>query len=280
MNENQDIIDDDALEKAFQEASAPKKRTRDEIIQSLKKSRATENKNVDKNLEVAKQMGKFRPIGAPDETKGKKRKQKDPNTQEATKKKKRKVDAAGAPVRLVEQQQEQSVPQEVPKPKPRPRTPTPEFGEDFNIFADAGEYEGLGSEEDSDEESLPANGSKGDSPVAGTSTEKRGNWFGEAETPSNSAPIIPKRTDTPPEEQRPPSDVEMEDEPLKITRLQGLASSAVPSIKEILAMDEAAEREEKRKARKEKKKEKKKPSEETKINREVKQLEKYVATKR
>ena len=63
-------------------------------------------------------------------------------------------------------------------------------------------------------------------------------------------------------------------------RLQPLASSTVPSIREILAADQAAEKEEARKARKEKKKKGKgEMSEEAKINRDLQKMKALEAKK-
>ena len=59
----------------------------------------------------------------------------------------------------------------------------------------------------------------------------------------------PEEHDEPDEEEE---EGEMEEE--RPMRLQPLASSAMPSIKDLLAMDDAMEKEDKRRARKEKKK--------------------------
>ena len=166
------------------------------------------------------------------------------------------------------------------KPEARPRTPSPEIDPDADIFGDAEEYHGLPSGSDSEEEGQePRTNAQASSSTRVPPTELVAckDWFGEkpeTETPSNSKPQPQARRPATPEDDRmasgPEDGQEGEEETRPVVRLQALASSAVPSVRDILAMDEAAEREEKRKAKKEKKK-KKNPSEETKINREVKQ---------
>ncbi|KAG8836089.1 hypothetical protein FRC17_010022 [Serendipita sp. 399] len=280
LREEQHAIDDVMLEEALQDATAPRKRTREDIIQSLKKIRTGDpphNADHDKRLDVAKQAGKFRPIGAPEQPKPKKRKNKTEDPEQPKKKKKRKVEEDQANISTREQAtnsgtQHTNSPQVPAVSRPKARTPSPDIDADADIFSGIGQYRGIesGSEDKSDD----------DAEIAGTSIPRttsvhdpmlhtKANWFGDAaEHPQKPAPAslrVPK-----PESPRETDDTEMEEDIPTSTRLQGLSSSAMPSIKEILAMDEAAEREEKRKARKEKKKNKK-PSEETKINREAKQ---------
>lgn len=262
------------LEEAFQTVSAPKKRTREEIVAELKKSRAVAAP-VDTSLETAKHSGKFRPIGAPTDVKAKKRKIKDAEESEKKKKKKRKVEEESqltegtSAVRLSGPKEDVKMDISPSKQQLRQRTPSPEVDVDADIFADAEEWQGLGSDSESDGEVSARPRKPEVTPKAPPETivSKPGtNWFGEKveEKPKD----IPKQEfkEIAASEER----EEKEEEPERPMRLQGLASSAVPSIREILAMDKAAEKEEKRKARKEKKKEKK-PSEETKINREAKE---------
>ena len=284
LYESQDVDDEMALEQVFQELSAPRKPTREELVANLKKSRSEGVTPVDKPLEVAKQQGKFRPIGAPADVKPKKRKVKG-DEKDGVKKKKRKLGDVSkdgqeghdmdVAVDLPNHPPKESTP---PRPKPRPRTPSPEIDVHADIFADADEYHGLPSGSDSEPEGGETRSQTEAKPFIRApvvDTTARKNWFGDAE---DEPPMPTLQLRRPQTENRPAhmegeaGEIEDEEEEVAkpVSRLRGLASSAVPSIKEILALDDAAEREEKRKAKKEKKK-KKNPTEETKINREVKQ---------
>lgn len=295
MYESQDVDDEEALEQVFQELSTAKRKTREELVADLKKSRK-EGGAADKPLETAKEQGKFRPIGAPVEAKSKKRKVKGDEKDGEKKKKKRKVEitledpqeASNTKEDISKGQDDSMIP--VSKPRPRPRTPSPDIDPDADIFADAEEFHGItsGSDSDSDgQETRPQPATKPPKQMSKTDSTVRKDWFGEAKDedstpvpvgrhPSTESGRAPVQTQS--KEAETPEEGEEEEE-LKPVRLQGLASSTVPSIREILALDEAAEREEKRKAKKEKRNKKKNPTEETKINREVKQLEQYVAKK-
>lgn len=315
--------DDDTLEQAYLEASSavPKKRTREDLLKELKQKRAQQgqqNTEVESEgktkrtaeeearlLEEAKKQGKFKPIGfkpiGGSEEKEKKKKKKLKTGENAAKeggerKKKRKVEGeetkgqkeseAGlgsteeAPVSAPEGQASvlavQS--QKVPEPEDQP------LGDEFDIFAGAGDYEGIDfddeDEEDGTESKLPESNieqqgtSQGPAPT--TSPKK---WIS---TDDDEAPAIPSeptakltplhdskgkaRSDSPNHRRDSTQglggrDVEMEDgegreheEEEKPVRLQPLESSALPSIRDFLAMDEAAEAAEKRRKRKEKKK--------------------------
>jgi IK cytokine len=293
-----------ALEQVFQELSSPKKKTREELVAGLKKARS-EGIPVDKPLEVAKQQGKFRPIGAQADTKAKKRKAKgDEKVGEKKKKKKRKLEDAadvqgGASNAGMKEESISSS-----RPIARARTPSPEVDPDADIFGDADEYRGLSSGSDAEEEEGEEPRVRARALVPPRDSIPRNGWFSEKLEPDAGSKPISKpqthRTKTPedhPMVDGPEAEPEEQDRLRPVVRLQALASSSVPSVRDILAMDEAAEREEKRKAKKEKRK-KKNPTEETKINREVKQcvhtltsipllfssdvrgrLEQYVATK-
>jgi IK cytokine len=278
LYESQDANDEVALEEIFQELSAPKKKTREELVAGLKKARS-EGVPVDKPLEIAKQQGKFKSIGAPADNKPRKRKAKGDEKDGQKKKKKRKIEDAAEVQEggSNPQPREEALPSSS-KSKVRPRTPSPEIDPDADIFGDAEEYRGLPSGSDSEEEGQePRTKAQASTSTRVPPTESvaRKDWFGEkqeTETPSNSKPEPQARRPATPEDHHMasgPEEGEEEEETRPVVRLQALASSAVPSVRDILAMDEAAEREEKRKAKKEKKK-KKNPSEETKINREVK----------
>lgn len=269
--------EDDVLEQAFAEATSQvaepatesKKRTREEIIRDLKAKR--QNGQIDQPLpgssvktmeverlalEAAKQSGKFKPIGFKpigQEDKPKKRKIKNDKNGE---KKRRKVDRASK-----QTGQEPDAGEELRAPavgQPPSAEERPELlrepqlqDEDFDIFVGAGDYQGIPDDDDDDsgrDESAdlslkpPEESSRPTQPV-------KGGWFDDAErehTPLPTMPVsVPK---SPPEEKV----AEEEQE----GRLKALESSALPSIRDFLAMQEAAEKAEKRRARKEKKKKK------------------------
>ncbi|KAG8854861.1 hypothetical protein FRB96_007261 [Tulasnella sp. 330] len=278
----------------------PKKRSRNDIISELKGKHAItsmDDEMLEKvaapppevaALEKAKQMGKFKPIGVPSaEMKAK---------EEKRKKKKRKVveaepmktkakattalstskaaSTSSAPTSDIPPPMASSIrspetnitPTET-RSKPPPFPPIladSDFADDMDIFAEAGEYEGLdlGDEDEDDTHQPPSasqlnrlapshNKEEGDAPI------RRGNWFNE---PSPE-----------PLDQGPPAQVvaaassssgaqhateEGEGEESVPTHLAPLASSSITDVKAFLAMDKALEKEEKRKARKEKNKKK------------------------
>lgn len=269
--------DDEILEQAFAEAtptSEPteaRKRTREDIIRGLKAERQNEERSADQPvveqstgedrsaLEAAKKAGKFRPIGFKPigqmEEKSKKRKVKEGKEGVKKKQKKQKVETASAQsgtknkpaeeTPAASQEHETTEPSSSKTPnKPSEPEPAP-LDEEFDIFAGAGDYEGFPSDEESEEEHRdteatgaavsPAVGSKG--------------WFDEPELEVRHASI-------PPEKSPPIPETETAEEP-QAMRIKPLESSAIPSIHDFLAMDEAAEKAEKRKARKEKRKKKK-----------------------
>jgi len=293
---------DDDLESAFLEASisVPRKKTREELLKELKLARSSASVThvAEDGLDRAKMAGKFKPIGAPDKplekekTKRKKR-TKDGAEDGERKRKKRKIESEPATEAQINRDEndkarEQKVFEEMPKEdskavplgptKRKAPTPPPLDDDDDDIFAEAGEYKGLelsdGDEEDNNKEERPNR----HSPPAGSLSDKPiRNWFGEPMEPDKApAPIKPSIVppapvvSLPASSNRPQSKREERgDDLIEGTKLRGLTSSAVPSIKDLLAIDEAAEREEKRKAKKEKKKEKK-LNEDAKLNREVK----------
>ncbi|KAG9313062.1 hypothetical protein JVU11DRAFT_6502 [Chiua virens] len=267
--------DDDILEQAFAQATStseptePKKRTREEIIRNLKAKQQNEDKPADETdvqksmedvstLEAAKKAGKFKPIGQAEE-KMKKRKVKNG---EVVKKKKRKVESApeqaranskqGVDTPAIPESQKHDVAQPSSSTKsvnnPPESEPIP-LDEDFDIFLGVGEYEGFPDDEESESE------------VHRTVEETRaasvlqkvpavGGWFAEPEPEVEDAFILPAKSPSIPE-------VTITEEQPQEVRLKPLESSALPSIRDFLAMDEAAGKAGKRKARKEKKKRKK-----------------------
>ena len=301
LGQNQAAADDD-LECAFMEASisVPKKKTREELVMELKQARSSASAShvAQDGLERAKIAGKFKPIGAPDkpvekEKTKKKKRAKDGTEDGERRKKKRKIESE--PVIEVQRTgsendkaPEQEIPGEIPNEDAKAmrlsptkqRAPTPPLkDDDDDIFADAGEYKGL--EISDEEEERPKTDSKFSarhSPPPGAPSDKLSHdWFrGPMEpdkppTPLNPssmapAPVVPSLVSS---SKPQPRRGEHQDDLIEGVKLRGLASSVIPSIKDILAMDEAAEREEKRKAKKEKKKAKK-LTEDAKLNREVK----------
>lgn len=287
--------DDDTLEEAFLETVNPKKRTREEIVAELKIKRAKNNgpgddvaaegteteKNVDRGLEEAKQAGKFKPIGF---------KPIGGDSKESTKKKKAKkvkksakadkgADAdkpATETAAAITSQPLASTSKTMPPPQPEPGP----IDDDFDIFADAGEYTGVDlGDDDEDEDSdmavdkpsrPPRSPQRERSPLHEPDDEPRTKWFDLDDEPkpipqppshpADSSDSNPPQKSHPGDEHGSDKEDETKDrqdedmdsqEPI---RLVPLTSSAMPSIKDILAMDDQVKKEDKRKARKEKKK--------------------------
>ncbi|TFK90158.1 hypothetical protein K466DRAFT_574416 [Polyporus arcularius HHB13444] len=155
-------------------------------------------------------------------------------------------------------------PTATPIPEPEP------VDEDFDIFAGAGEYTGidLGDDDEGSEDEGPNPRPQEDEGVLRDGEAPRpGKWLATSDDEREPTPPPPAALtrdsksatrSVSPQRHGPPShledgemDEEAEERPM---RLQPLASSALPSIKDLLAMSEEAEKEEKRKARKEKKK--------------------------
>ncbi|KIK08830.1 hypothetical protein K443DRAFT_493192 [Laccaria amethystina LaAM-08-1] len=274
--------DDESLEKAFLATSSgapstvPKKRTREDIIRELKEKRGskpTEDASMSKTaeqesrlLEEAKQKGKFKPIGfkpiGDGDVKKKKKKMETEGKDGERKKKKRKVEDASKDLNgtAVDASGKGSM---LPPPVPSkvletlpPAVSEPEsLDEDLNIFADVGEYEGVGLESDDDDDN-PKKSSDVDTPQEGEVPNIHRRWIGTDEpesTPSANPPESLQKNPTEPltSHSLPPEGEEEEEQP---TRLVPLASSALPSIKEFLAMEKAAGSYGKRKKGKDKKK--------------------------
>ena len=270
------VEDDEALEQAFlgvdggtptdavETASQPKKKSRQDLIRELKEKRGQDepigNKAADAGIEKAKKAGKFKPIGFKPiggDSEGKKRKKEKEGGEK--KKKKRKVEEVEEKLVEASGLTQPSVPpilaafpgkgkQLVPEPEPELLDP------DFDIFAGVEEYTGDIEDDDEENEHMAAESSQ--EPLPAVDQPRRG-WFDEPKSPTP-----PSKEPTPPPAEEPSET--MEEEPAQM-RLAPLASSM--SAKDILAMDDAAAREEKRKARKEKKKKKAELDAEAKINR-------------
>ncbi|KAI6114865.1 RED-like protein N-terminal region-domain-containing protein [Pisolithus croceorrhizus] len=274
--------EDDVLEQAFVEATTQvtesKRRTREEIVRELKANR--QNGQADQPLlgssvktmeeerlalEAAKQSGKFRPIGFKpigQEEKPKKRRIRNDKNGE---KKRRKVDRdskqTGQEPDVGEEPRSPTVdnPPSAEERRELHREPHPEpLDEDFDIFVGAGDYQGIPDDDEDDSghdgatHSVDLSLKPPEEPSHPTQPIK-GGWFDDAEREHAPLPTIhvsvPK---SPPEEKEKVAEEEQEG------RLKALESSALPSIRDFLAMQEAAEKAEKRRARKEKKKKKKK----------------------
>jgi len=292
--------DDETLEKTYVEAStAPKKRTRADILNELKQKRSQTHDQLDSGttaqskddarilMEEAKKQGKFKPIGfKPIDGSEKKKKKKKIKSGDGTaenserEKKKRKVETDA----LVEAERRSAATEMLPpipttskaatEPEPEPQS----LGEDFDIFAGAGEYEGIDFGNDDDEGEgeaemeLPAE--REDTSLGPVSTARSKGWFvtedDEIETtaiPSGPAIQLPPSQDSyshihPASPGRKSQDdrdhgqtgESTDEREHQSMRLQPLSSSALPSIRDFLAVDQAAEIEEKRRKRKEKKK--------------------------
>lgn len=290
--------DDDSLEKAFQEASSivPKKRTRADLITELKEKRgqSTAESNGTKItstaaeearlLEEAKKKGKFKPIGfkpigKPDDGEGKKKKVKGDGER---KKKKRKVQADGdgestRDVQMASPSLQMSM-SEAPLLPPAAE-PEPEIDDSFDIFTGAGEYEGIDMGEDDGDDDEPSRPNQ--DPLEkeeGSSLPHRWVSTGESDQSSKANEILKSAASAPRVQE-----IEEGEEEEEATRLIPLASSALPSIKEYLAMEKAANSYGGKKKRKDKKKgageegagdgqDKKKLSTEAKVERDYKKF--------
>lgn len=282
--------DDDSLEQAFIEgAVAARKRTRADIVQELRNKRVKADGDApaaaDVPIDEAKKSGKFRPIGfkpiGADAATKKKKKVKEGEKEGAKKKKKKNTAAttaaddstagAGQPKPHSE---ESAAAATATQPPPGPE---PMDEDDDDIFAGAGEYTGidLGEDDDDDDEE----GEKSDDQAqegADPGPPSRHKWvdIDEPAPPQRSASPLhaspPPRTSAPPAPDAAADGEEEEGEKEKDAppaRLQPLASSSVPSIRELLALDEEVEKAEKRRARKEKKKKGGELSKEEKVER-------------
>ena len=299
--------DDDSLEDAFRSASAatytPKKRTREDIVRELKEKRTkgvisrVEAVPVEEaaKIEKLKKEGKFKPIGfkpigASTSSKGKEQKD------GARKKKKRKIEATTAE----SNSKTDNAPQASTKPSAqagsssapaKPQSPEPKpVDDDFDIFADAGEYKGIDFDEEDEEESN-RRGTLGQEVEKTLAPVQPGKWFVEDEPKPPSRSPSPFANDKGKSKAVEPDTAPTggpEPEPEGPTRLAPLASSSLPSIRDVLAIDEALEAEEKRRARKEKKKaggggggeEGKKKSAEAKLDRDYQKLKSYQEKKK
>jgi len=262
--------DDDSLEQAFLETSTSaesskteKKKTRQDLIRELKEKRQQGQADVaDKvantaeddarRLEEAKKAGKFKPINAPTEDKAKRKRGKDKGSEKKTKK--QKGEGVGPKKETLDKTQAS---EKLPPPPPAEVTPQcaheppaeSTIDDDFDIFAGAGDYQGIDLDDDDGDNDAQVDRphkEDADNPTVGqwVAVEER-----DIFQPSRSSDqVVPQ-----------PSTVaktshEEEGDEEQPARLAPLESSALPSIKDFLALDEAAESLEKKRKRKEKRK--------------------------
>lgn len=277
-----------------------RKRTREDLVRELKERRSKADDSADKpatkaekGVEEARKEGKFKPIGFKPIGGSSSAAKKDGTR----KKKKQKVEVGSKEAALAERPErrdennvaEQSKSTATSQTVKRVNAPVePDGDDDVDIFAGVGDYEGIGSDDESDNETGVGPSSTRRDTDVDNSFHKR--IFDEEdqddETPPLRSPPNDAKAEVPGQSGNPDAgggDILLE--PESPVRLAPLASSAVPSIRDILAADSALEIAEKRKARKEKKKAnvgedgKKKVSAETKLNREYKKLKAYTDQK-
>ncbi|KAG6868073.1 hypothetical protein C0993_007806 [Termitomyces sp. T159_Od127] len=277
------LADDDSLEKAFEESQAqPKKRTREELLRELKAKRAGQGPKTTitegeqeggkkekireeevRVLEEAKRSGKFRPIGFTPIGGGEKKKKKAKDVEgegEKRKKKKRRIDDTGTtegtsriPVPAatfptpIAESSKATAPASLPPPAPEPGIEA--LPEDFDIFADAGEYEGIqldSTSEDEDESEHRKKRDFGSERELEIAPNRRWIDTGSPEPePEPSKPELLKSVLASSSTAAPPPRTETEEredegDKARPMRLVPLTSSALPSIKDFLAAEKAA----------------------------------------
>ncbi|SCZ87536.1 BZ3500_MvSof-1268-A1-R1_Chr2-2g05002 [Microbotryum saponariae] len=238
-------------------AEEKKKRTRDDLIAELKASKggSKSDRPAAGGQSVKdprfKPVG-FKPIGHDSETEPKK------------KKKKKKVKVAEQVATAGDAAASAS---EVSKPLPiPPPTIDVEADDDLDIFGDAGEYKGLDTDSD-DNDNHEATAARKEPtfeqtaapPGNATAAVKRSYFDDEEEDEDVERSTAPDSVTNLASSKQPAvkmtdSNAIMgegeEEEEQRPMRLQPLSKSAIPNVKELLAMDAAAEKEEKRKERK------------------------------
>jgi IK cytokine len=261
-----DKDDNDALEQAFlasnNEKEIPKKRTREDLVKELKAKRDDNAVGQDKAasrveeaavLEEAKKLGKFKPIGFTlvGDSREKRKKKKNKSGLEGEKKKRKTED--------VSEKKANNIVDDTPvvnAPLPpttataatqREPEPEPEPDPDLDIFAGVDKYEGIDlSEDGSDGDRIAVPEHLDKDPSTGGSPKR---WFmpedGEDQPPPpatlQSSSLRPSFSSYPPPRLSPDEDEEGE-QPERRMRLVPLESSAVPSIKDLLALDGAQDK--------------------------------------
>ncbi|KAJ3907111.1 RED-like protein N-terminal region-domain-containing protein [Lentinula edodes] len=283
--------EDESLEQAYtQSASEPivsstKKRTREEIIRELKEQRAqrgesnlVEDPTLNKNK--FKPIG-FKPIGGSVEQKKNKKKVKGDGER---KKKRRKVElsAEDKSAKSMATVEPTSTTSTVPKSPRLLELEELQPPEEFDIFAGVGDYEGFNDDDDDESEGEGEEKEKTEEVIS--RSLRPGQWFvtdeqtGKSPGFADESPLGP--TPGPSVSHPPPIEEAQASDEEQLTRLVPLSSSAVPSIKELLAIDEAAEAADKKHKRKNKKRGgdgagSKKLDAEAKANRDYQRLKSY-----
>ncbi|KAG6895808.1 hypothetical protein C0992_012360, partial [Termitomyces sp. T32_za158] len=262
----------------------PKKRTREELLRELKAKRAGQGSDITvpvpegeqeggkkektreeeaRVLEEAKRSGKFRPIGFTPIGGGEKKKKKAKDGEvegENRKKKKRRVDDTGAaestqktPVAAATDPaptaESSKAAAPVPPPPPATEPEVEVLPEDFDIFADAGEYEGIQLDSDSEGEDESEHRKTRD-PGSERDLETAPNrkWFDtgshkpepEPSKPELLRSVLASSSTVAPPRQTETEEREDEGDEERPMRLVPLTSSALPSIKDFLAAEKAA----------------------------------------
>ena len=300
--------DVDALDQAFLQSSSlhheqapPKKRTREDIIRELKEQRAGKSSSDDSASKIAeevrlpeevKQRGKFKPIGFKpigSSTENKRKQTKIDSLKREEKKKKRKPNEDDPSFNNTKPST-RSIPASCAPPNElsKPIVPEEPIDHDFDIFANAGEYEGIDIGDDDNELATPPHGDDMEEGKQASTSSMPRRWISDDEP----APSLPSRNILPlasgSKEQsfhrgarsEVDEDIDSDEQPM---RLVPLASSVLPSIKDLLAMDKAANSYDKKKIQRDKKSRKggdddnndnesKKKSLEAKVDRDYKRL--------
>jgi IK cytokine len=256
-------VDDDDLEQAFTstgernnedvdapdlpESNLPQKRTREDIINDLKRKRA---KQDEPNATTsASGESRFKPIGRPAA-----------QNQKKVKKVSKKKAQESAPPQLTPVPPVAVVNEPILKPSP-PSQQERALDEDpaENIFEGIDDYDGLGEDDlsSSESEKAPAAGSKDSPPPPNEHKPQRTNWFDDPDQEEDA--LITEQPPIPPADSAEKGKARMPSpEETPPMRLQPLASSKIRSISEYLDLQKSLEEEEKRKAKREKRKGKKK----------------------
>ncbi|KAK4698267.1 hypothetical protein P7C70_g8014, partial [Phenoliferia sp. Uapishka_3] len=244
---------EDELDRALFEK--PKKRTRDEMVAELKASRGSSAagpvvpKDEEASLEKAKAAGRFKPINKPS-TKGKE-KEKVPEVGEKKRRKKK--------VKVVEgSMPPPPLPVKAAAPSKVSVPPPPMFDDgddDGDIFGDVGDYKGLSDSDDDDDDdsaTKPKPKPTIPPPPSDSSAATKRKYFDDDEEDAFLASTAPSSVTNLAAEQaardaKGEQEEDSEEVPMKLTPLSG---SSLPSVRDLLDMDKAAEKEELRKAKK------------------------------
>jgi IK cytokine len=258
-------LDDEELEQIFtskdenrasaenrSQPSVPKKRTREEIINELKRKRAKQEESAAPS--TLQTESRFKPIGnsASQQKRAAKKvsKKKALESVEINEHSPLTVSSTNASLKHVSQPK---------RGDPGKRREAEEEPVD-DIFVGVGDYDGLGDMEDGSSDSDSVHNHLHDSHDGNAQKHTKANWFNDPEDEEDEI----EQPKSPPEEQTQQQSNEPQKEALAQApeelhqeRLVPLASSSIKSISEFLDFDKGLEAEEKRKARREKRKGKK-----------------------